>query len=189
MNQIYTYLLPVLAALMLAGCASEPTRYSSGPIQAHTFNFIHMEQDQNPTLAAKRAETHELIQGAIKKDLTTKGLTQVATNGDVAVLYLIVVSDGSSTQTINDYYGFSDSSYELQDKAHQVFAIEKRNQTGYAAGTLVIDIVDMRQGKVLWRNFVYRPILADLPMEQRQVRLQEAVNEVLKGLRVSTKSN
>jgi hypothetical protein len=185
MKSLHIYRLPLLAALMLAGCASEPTRYTSGPITAHTFSFVRMDQEKSPMQAEKHAQMHGLIQGAIEKDLTSKGLTQVETNGDVAVLYLIIVSDGASTETINDYYGYGDSAYEFQDKAHQAFAVEKRNRTGYAAGTLVIDIVNQQQGKVLWRNFVYRPILNNLPIEQRQTRLQQAVDEVFKGLRIT----
>ena len=179
-------LLPVVAlsALMLGGCATEPTRFSTGAIKARTFNFVHMEKEQEPAYADNRADAHALIQSAIEENLVAKGLTQVETNGDVIVLYLIIVSNGTSTKTINDYFGYG-AAYALQDKAHQAFAIDNRNQTAFDAGTLVIDIVDPRHGTLLWRNFVYRPILRHLPIEQRQVRLQEAVDEVFKGLKVT----
>jgi len=180
------YLLSLLTAgaLALGGCATEPTRYSTGSIKARTFNFVRMEEEKNPSYADNSAQVHALIQGAIEENLASKGLTRVETNGDVAVLYLIIISDGTSTKTINDYFGYGPS-YELQDKAHQAFAIDKRNQTAFKAGTLVIDIVDTHQGTILWRNFVYRPILSNLPIEQRQVRLQQAVDEVFKGLRIT----
>ena len=193
MGQLHTktswrgvYLLPLLiaGALALVGCATEPTRFSTGTIKARTFNFVRMEKEQELSAADNRADVHALIQGAIEENLVSKGLTRVETNGDVAVLYLIIISDGTSTKTINDCFGYG-AAYELQDKAHQAFAIDKRNGTAFDAGTLVIDIVDLHQGTVLWRNFVYRPILKNLPMEQRQVRLQQAVDEVFKGLRIT----
>ena len=170
--------------MILGGCATEPARYSTGPVKARTFNFVRMVEEKNASYADNSAQVHTLIQGAVEENLAAKGLTRVETNGDVAVLYLIIISDGISTKTINDYFGYG-SSYELQDKAHQAFAIDKRNRTGFDAGTLVIDIVDTRQRTVVWRNFVYRPILSNLPIEQRQVRLQQAVDEVFKGLRIA----
>jgi hypothetical protein len=172
-------------AMTLGGCATEPTRFSTGPVAARTFNFVRLEEEKKVSYANNSAQVHALIQGAIEGSLLSKGLARVETNGDVAVLYLIIISDGTSTETINDYFGYSDASYELQDKAHQVFAIEKRNRTAFNAGTLVIEIVNVRQRRVLWRNFVYRPILKDLPIEQRQVRLQQAVDEVFKELRIT----
>jgi len=193
MRQVHTvtgwqgiHLLTLLAAavLMAGGCATEPTRFSSGAIKARTFNFVRMEKEQEPAYADNRAAAHGLIQSAIEESLAAKGLTQVETNGDVVVLYLIIVSDGTSTKTINDYFGYG-ASYALQDQAHQAFAIDKRNQTAFDAGTLVIDIVDSRHGTLLWRNFVYRPILRHLPIEQRQARLQQAVDEVFKRLKVA----
>lgn len=48
-----------------------------------------------------------------------------------------------------------------------------------------VDIVHMKQGVVLWRNYVWRPILKNLPIEQRQARLQQAVDEVFKRLKVA----
>ena len=183
MNKIHAklFLVPALAAI-LTGCASEPTRFSSGPIKAHTFSFVKMDDTKQADYADKRAEIHTLVQGAIDKTLAGKGLTEVPANGDVNVLYLIIISNGATTQTINDYFGYSGGAYELEGKAHQAFAEDNRNPTGYPAGTLVIDIVDPAKRTVLWRNFVYRPILNDLPMDKRQERLQEAVNEVFKTL-------
>jgi hypothetical protein len=184
-REVSLLLLLAVGALALGGCATEPTRFSTGPIRARTFSFVRMEKEQEPSFADKRAQVHARIQVAIEENLVAKGLARVETNGDVAVLYLIIISDGASTKTINDYFGYDDSSYALQDKAHQAFAIDNRNQTAFDAGTLVIDIVNPQQGTVLWRNFVYRPILSNLPLEQRQDRLQKAVDEALKDLRVT----
>jgi hypothetical protein len=172
------------AMLLLTSCASTPTKVNTGPIKAHTFNFVRMVKKSDSTVADNRPEVHEMIQNAIEKNLATKGLTMVAEDGDVAVLYLIIISDGTMTETINDYFGYGDS-YDLQDKAHEAFAIGKKNRTPYDAGTLVIDIIDVKSRLVLRRNYAWRPIMRDLPVEERQERIQGAVDEALKGLRIS----
>ena len=179
-------LLFAAGALALWGCATKPTtRYSSGPIKARTYNFVRLVENQEAPYADNRAEAHALVQAAIEVTLASKGLTRVETNGAVAVLYLIIIRDSTSTGTINDYFGYSDSGCDLQELAHQIFVLDKRNQTPFPAGTLVIDIVNMEQRKVLWRNFVCRPILRHLPIKQRQARVQEAVHEVFKGLPIA----
>ena len=172
------------AMLLLTGCASTATRVDTGPIKAHTFNFFRMVGKSDSTLADNRPEVHAMIQNAIERNLAAKGLTKVAENGDVAVCYLIIISDGTMTESINDYFGYGDS-YDLQDKAHDAFAIGNKNRTGFAAGTLVIDIVDVKRRLVLKRNFAWRPVMPDLPAAERQERIQGAVDEVLKGLRIS----
>jgi len=74
MGQLHTktswrgaYLLPLLiaGALALGGCATEPTRFSTGTIKARTFNFVRMEKEQELSAADNRADVHALIQGAI----------------------------------------------------------------------------------------------------------------------------
>ena len=57
--------------------------------------------------------------------------------------------------------------------------------TPYPAGTLVIDLVDSKTWEILKRNNVCRPVMRQLPTEERVARLQEAVDEALKGLRVA----
>ena len=49
---------------------------------------------------------------------------------------------------------------------------------------MFIDIIDSRTQKVLWRNHVTRPILRNPSAKLRQARIQEAVNDVLQGVRV-----
>ncbi len=99
--------------------------------------------------------------------------------------YLIIVSDSVSTKAVDDYFGYGMAAAELQDKAHDAFVTGKKNPTPYEAGTLVIDITDAKTYKLLRRNFVCRPILRQLPTEERVARLQAAVDEALKGLRLA----
>jgi hypothetical protein len=71
----------------------------------------------------------------------------------------------------------------LIDKAHEAYT-EGDQRNYFEAGTLLIDIIDSRTHKVLLRNYVTRPILQKPPVDARKARIQEAVNEALKGVRV-----
>jgi hypothetical protein len=181
-----TIILPLLAAatLVLAGCSSTPTRVDHGPIKAQTFNFMDTAAKPAATFADNRPDLHPRIQEAIAKALAAKGLTKVSSGADVLVGYLIIVSDGVSTRAVDDYFGYSQATVDLQNKAHEAFVIGNKNATPYEAGTLVIDLVDAKSYRLLERDYVCRPLLRHLPIEERVARLQEAVDEALKGLRV-----
>lgn len=172
-------------AFVLSGCASTPTRVDTGPVRARTFNFFDARATNAPPLPARVAEVHSLIQADIVEQLAAKGLQKVDKDGDVTVTYLVLVSDGGSTVAYNEFYGYGGPADDLQMRAHKAFSIENRNQTQYDAGTLVIDVANFREYKVYWRNFVWSPILKDLPMEDRKERLRGFVREVLKPLRVA----
>lgn len=174
-----------MGVLALTGCATTPTRVDTGPVKAHTFNFFNARADNAPPMSAKEAEIHGLIQAAIVEELAAKGLTKVEKDGDVAVAYMIIVSDGGKTMSYNDFYGYGEGPDRLQAKAHEAFAIENKNRTQYDAGTLVVDVANFRQYEVYWRNFVWSPIMKDLPVENRKERLKGFVHEVLKPLRVA----
>lgn len=174
-----------VGVFVLAGCASTPTRVNTGPVKARTFNFFDARAANAPALPAKVAEFHSLIQADIVEELAAKGLQKVDKDGDVTVTYLVIVSDGGSTVAYNEFYGYGGPADDLQMRAHKAFTIDNRNQTQYDAGTLVIDVANFREYKVYWRNFVWSPILKDLPTAERKDRLKGFVREVLEPLRIA----
>ena len=178
-------LLLATGVLALAGCTSTPTRVDRGPIQARTFNFIQAQAKSGAEFADQRPDLQVHVQQAIEKNLTAKGLACVPNGGDVTVGYLLIVSEGATTRSINDYFGYGEAAMDLQEKAHDTFVSGKQNPTPYPAGTLVIDLVDSKSYKLLQRNYVCRPVLRQLPTDQRLVRLQSAVDEALQKVRVT----
>jgi len=181
----FTSLLPLAAvALALAGCSSTPTKVNSGPIHAHTFSFVNRGTKPAPGFADDRQAIHNMIQDAITKDLAAKGLTKVATGGEVTVGYLVVIGNNVSTETINDYFGYGEGAAALHDKAHAAYTSSK-NPNYFEAGTLLIDITDSAHYKLLKRGFATRPLLKDLPDDARAARIQEVVDEILQDVRVA----
>ena len=181
---INTKCLIVAGALALAGCSSVKTNVDAGPIHAHTFSFINTGARAVPDYAENRLQVHEKVQEAIVKNLTAKGLTQVAQGGDVTVAYLIIVGNNATTTSLSEYFGYTADADALVNQVHKSEAI-KGNERGYfESGTLVIDILDPKTSKVLKRGTVQSQILRELPMEQREARLQQFVDQALSDLRV-----
>ncbi len=173
-----------LAALLAAGCSSTPTRVDTGRIHAATFSFVQGHQAP-PEYAEQRAHIHTLIQNAITTNLMAKGLSRVPSGGDVFLAYLLILGNNVATTDVDDYFGYGRDSDALLDKAHQKFAINSKNPNPFVAGTLVIDVIDAKTFKLLYRNNVARQVLRNVPDDVRTERIQEAVDAALQDVRIA----
>lgn len=179
-------LLTLTTVVTLAGCSSTPTHVDEGPIRAQTFSFIDPGQRPTPSFADSRAAAHTMIQEAITGNLSSRGLKRVPSGGEVTVAYLIITGNNVSTTAIEDHFGYGRDAATLQKKAHEAYTGSK-NPNAFEAGTLVVDVIDSRTFKVLWRGHITRPLLGNLPAEQRPERVQEYVDTLLGELRLATR--
>jgi hypothetical protein len=181
--KLNSFLGLVAAVLMLAGCSSTPTKVDTGTIHARTFNFVSSRQQPEPGFADERQAVHEKIQAAITTNLATRGVTRVAAGGDVTVGYLVILGNNASTESINTYFGYGQDSSGLHSIAHKAYT-GSDNPNYFEAGTLVIDIVDTRTYELLARNYATRSVIRNITPEAQAGRIQEAVDEILKKLKV-----
>lgn len=172
-----------LAALFVAGCSSTPTKVDSGTIRAATFSFIARAANASPGVADEREPIHAMIQDSLSRNLAGKGVTKVASGGDVIVAYLVIIGNNASTESINTYFGYGRDDSGLADKAQDAYTSNK-NPNYFAAGTLLVDIIDAKTYKLLKRSYVARPLLANATAEVRAERIQEAVDAVLRDVRI-----
>jgi len=182
--KLNSLLILAAGALALAGCSSTPTKVDSGPIHARTFSFVNRGSQATPDYADPRQPIHMMIQAAITKDLAGKGVTQVATGGDVTVGYLVIIGNNATTESINKYFGYGEDVAALADKAHDAYTGSK-NPNAFQAGTLLIDIVDSKTYKLLKRGYATREILQNAPDNVRAARIQEVVDQILGDLRIA----
>ena len=184
MKHSFLVTLP-LAALLVAGCSSTPTRVETGPIRASSFSFIAAAPKATPDFAPDRwAPIHAMIQDSIRRNLADKGLNQAASGGDVIVAYLVIVGDNASTEAVNTYFGYGRHAEALHDKAHEAYNNSK-NPNYFQAGTLLVDILDAKTAKLLERSYVVRPLLRNPSADIRAERIQEAVDAALTDVRIA----
>jgi len=174
-----------LAALLVAGCSSTPTKVDTGPIRATTFSFVAGGTRTTPAFAADGGQPiHAMIQESISRNLAGKGVSKVASGGDVTVAYLVIVGNNASTMAINDYFGYGRDVSALTDKAQTAYTGSK-NPNYFEAGTLLVDVIDAKTYKLLKRSYVVRPLLRNPSTEVRAERIQEAVDAVFKDVRIA----
>ena len=169
--------------VMLAGCSSTPTKVDTGIIHGRTFSFVNRGPQPAPDFADDRAPVHEMIQAAITKNLATQGVTRMAGNGDLTVGYLIIIGNNATTEAINTYFGYGEGANALHDIAHKAYT-GNDNPNYFEAGTLLIDIIDTKTFKLLKRNYASRPLIRNITPEAQAERIQEVVDEILKGLKI-----
>lgn len=183
--RLNTLLLFALSALALgAGCSSTPTKVDTGTVQARTFSFINTGRP-SPASSDNRQVVHSMIQDAITRTMEARGVKKAASGGDLTVAYLVITGDNVSTTTLREYFGYREDAEELHKKAQDAYSGSK-NPNYFAAGTLVIDLIDAKTFKVLKRGYATRPLLRDLPSDARAARIQEVVDEILRDVRIET---
>lgn len=172
---------PILLAL--CGCSSTPVSVNTGTIRARTFNFVNRRGKPDPSFADKHVRLHSMLQSAIEGNLGARGVQKVATSGDITVAYLVIVGNNVMTSAISEYYGYNGDVMDLHTKAHEKYT-RSGNPNYFEAGTLVIDIVDGKTFKLLKRGHTTRPLQGRLSHDARAAQIQEAVNEVLRDVRI-----
>src|SRR6185436_11670294 len=93
--------------------------------KARTFSFINNSKAPAADFADSREQVHRIIQAAITENLAGKGVTQVASGGDVTVAYLVIIGNGGTTELVNTYFGYGRDTEGLHDKAHAAYTSSK----------------------------------------------------------------
>jgi hypothetical protein len=176
--------LTIAALLALAGCSSTSTKVDSGPVRARTFSFVASDARRAPAGTDTESVVNANIHEAIARNLTNRGLKQVDGVGDVVVGYLLILGNNVSTTAITEYFGQGRDSSALQDKAQKAYT-GSRNPNIFEAGTLVVDLIDAKTFKLLWRQHVSRPALQKPTAEERAKHIGGAVDELFRELRIA----
>ncbi|MGZ5021147.1 MAG: DUF4136 domain-containing protein [Chthoniobacterales bacterium] len=169
--------------LVCANCFAVKTKVNRGTIHARTFNFVKPSSKPAPGFVDNTEAAHAMIQKAITKNLAARGVSKVASNGDVTVTYLVIVGDNVSTTAIRDYFGYSDDLGDLHEKAQKAYTRSK-NPNHFDAGTLLIDIIDGKNFKLMKRGYATRPLIKNLSAGAKAARVQEVVDEILRDVRI-----
>lgn len=117
--------------------------------------------DQNPFFK-------DHIEGEVEKQLATRGFTLTDQNPDLRIHYHAVITPRLDVNRIDHEYGYC---YDPECTARVL---------EYEQGTLVLDIVDSRTNRVIWRGWAQHTIEAALKDQDRMAKdITEAVQRML----------
>ena len=115
----------------------------------------------------------KLIHQSLLKILTQKGFVKTDTGADFLVSYALASGAGIDETALNKAYaGAVESPPTASGNAQQPLQ--------YRQGRLIIDIVEAKTKRLLWRGAIMADIDLSLSEEQKRSRCEGATGELLK---------
>jgi len=169
-----------LLAVLLTACATDPvtgTASASAPdydfSTAHTFDWYPPPLTGDPRLDSPLLDGR--IRSAVSAELQKRGLQPA--DGDAAdllVTFSKALADRVEYHVVNRHYGY-EPGWGMQRRP----GATSTYVDAYTEGSLILDLIDARTQKLVWRGHVSGRVKEKLPEAQRQARLQKAVADLL----------
>lgn len=174
------HLLPAaaLAVLLLPACQTVELPKAT----ARGYESARLVRPAPKPTSALPVEPHPadaMIQNALASEFRANGLRIDTPDADLTVAYLVIVQDNVSTKLVDDYFGYGRTPVKLAEIAHERGVLQGKRADYYQAGTIVIDIIDTRTGKLIYRDFATADI-SDRPADgQLRARINTTVKQAL----------
>lgn len=175
----HTALLGILAiaSILLASCVTQEaivgSEYSpeNQPDQFRSYSWLK-EADTGDTLSNNLAII-QTIQGAIDQDLGESGFTKTS-KSDFKLAMLIVDRDQGINYTLDRYFGDS-------LRGADIGSVPSLPGKSLEQGTMVLDAIDAKSGKVIWRGTAVTDINRNNSPDVRKDKIEWIVSELLKS--------
>jgi hypothetical protein len=184
-RQYPSFLAFLVLVLLLPGCGQQQSAMSRAiRVQPMPFTVVSTMDPMadvssaasftwSPRMREIHSDPHEgdvpdkeALENAISTALRKKGYEYTWRGGlaDLRVGYLVIMDGALSGKEINDRYGIQPGlNLQAPDSAH------------YEKGTLVIDIIDMKTGRTVWRGALQGFADLEVSKKDRQERLDDMV--------------
>lgn len=176
-------LLLVLGAVMFAGCTTQPRVETDHQADfdfssLKTFEVAQTKQDSKENILVSPftlSHIHSALEGELAKRYQSAA---TGAKPDFIVSYHVVIEEKIDPRSYDDLYGFGyyGRGYRYP---RPFFYGPGAGLRVYSQGSLIIDIVDAKTEKPIWRGVSEKRLSRDMaPKQQREV-LSRAVTEVI----------
>lgn len=173
--------LLLILCVALVGCQTieQPKGSSAGYRSAR---FVAAKKNPfaaNSTSLERSAEVNQMVQTAITSAFKANGIPVVQGDADLIIAYLLMRQGNVSTSLAQDYFGHGRDASAIMDEAHRRGVIESKRPDTFDDGGIVIDLLDARTNKLVFRNYARKAIIEGISPDERQQRINAAVNQAL----------
>lgn len=133
----------------------------------------------NGVLIFNNASTRSKIKSALEYELSARGYRQVQSNPDFLVSFM-VLEQPAEIVTYNGYR-------LLYNGLDTVRTQENVDQTQVQAGTVMVNFVDRKTGRMVWRGYASGALNTDMINDEAKVR--EAVSSIFREYRFKAGGN
>ncbi|WP_407354029.1 DUF4136 domain-containing protein [Luteimonas sp. R10] len=178
-HRFAAWLLGLCTLALLAGCATGPRITTEADPRAD-FSSYRSYAFYSPLAIEKHGyatATSEATKAAVRRQMESRGYVYDAENPDLWVninAYLERRTDVSSVPTV-------DYAYYYSYRARAYFAVpywgERAHVYRYTEGTMNIDLVDVRENRLVWEGVAVGRV-SNLEPEERKARIDATVAEI-----------
>ncbi len=173
--KIQAWLALAAAALTLSGCST----FSITTDHAPGYDFARLRSWQWAPRAAgsvgddprlRSGLLHERIRAAVTDGLRAKGLVQRESGADALVTYHVAIDRKLDVRTMHT---------SMPAGRGVIVGVPEVDVREYEVGTLVLDLIDARAGRLVWRGAAQARMNERSDPAAREARARAAVNEML----------
>lgn len=172
-------ILIAIAALGLISCSTN-IDMPKGTSKGHTSaRLVKRNPNLPPNTNATELKVHRMIQNSIAGKFAAKGLAYGKGDADLTVAYLVIYQEPGMTARYDDYFGHGRDVDEISDLAHTRGALDNKRPDYFQRAGIVIDVIDARTNKLVYRNFATGDVVRGVSDGTRAARIDAAVAEAL----------
>ena len=173
-----TSFLIAIAALGLVSCSTS-VDMPKGTSKGYTSARLVQRNPNSPAAGATEQQVHGMIQKSIARQFASKGMAYGKGDADLAVGYMVIYQEPGMTASYDQYFGYGRDSGQISDVAHTRGALENKRPDYFRQAGIVIDVIDARTNKLVYRNFAKGDVIKGASAGTRAARIDAAVGQAL----------
>lgn len=171
----------LFCATLFVSCKSVPM--PKGTAKGYsTARFVKLKPGIEHDLAEPSVDLNQMVKHAVAMTFEENGISVHQSEGELMLGFLILSQDKVSTTRIDTYFGYKDDAGKIQSHAHKMGVVKNESRNPdftLGKGAVVIDVVDAKTQRLIFRNYAVRDLVGDLTEQERLSRIEEAVAEAL----------
>jgi hypothetical protein len=187
MKTMLPSLMAGIVAFAICGCSSLKTTVSFDA----KANFAALKNySWIPFPAVERADARlnydfldQTIRDSVNQTLQKKGFVPAADNSpDFRVRWYVAIDQAASDTQVSQFHGFQGPGIGDYDADGQWIygpALEEGYQLTYTVGSVVLDFVNAKTGKLIWRGAAHAVVNEKASQEQRRQNIDKALQKIL----------
>ncbi|MEO8616606.1 MAG: DUF4136 domain-containing protein [Luteolibacter sp.] len=145
----------------------------------HSARLIKRDPQGAVITDATEKQVHGMIQKSIARQFTSRGMSYGNGDSDLVVAYMVIYQEPGMTASYDQYFGYGRDSGKIADLAHTRGALENKRPDFFRQAGVVMDVIDSRTNKLVYRNFAKGDVIKGASASTRAARIDAAVAQTL----------
>lgn len=167
------------AALLQISCSTgiDMPKGKRGTYQSA--RLVQIKPNPQATVTATEKQVHGMIQNSLARQFSSKGLAYGKSDADLVIAYLVIYQEPGMTALYDDYFGYGRDARHIADVAHIRGSIESKRPDFFRQAGILVDIIDARTGKLVFRNHAKGDVVRNSSPSTRAARIDQAVSQAI----------